>query len=416
MHTPLILPMTNGPPTVSLPENAESVTLAAGFMQLLERLMAENELPDDPSAMKAALLESLEVEPGEDQALQGQIAAFMAMFAAQHQTQNDLQSKTDAGTVADDPVDQNDQPGLPFGFEKVPLSTGNPVAANIDPDHDAISVFELVVPEEGKPVQVLDSAVDEVVPQKDQNNLEDPQHIPKMDLPSRDAVTPQDVEKPAKAAIHTEVDFNPPQPERSVKVEQPIETDTMSDPADLTVERPTPEMAPAPEGDSASTENPDLQNDQIFATHAKAVSSTPVEPTRNGEVVSQVFRAVETMVQDGSDSLQIHLHPEELGAIKLKLTSGEDGLQVNFRADSLQTQVLLERHLGELRQHLSRAGINLDQLSVGAQGHHHQPQDAPDKQSRRSPNPMHREAADVDIHDQEAQGVALRNYGVDYRI
>lgn len=81
-------------------------------------------------------------------------------------------------------------------------------------------------------------------------------------------------------------------------------------------------------------------------------------------IVDQVIsRFVPARGQEGS-SIQIKMHPEELGEVKLDLTIDHDRVKAQLLTHSQQVQDVLERHLPRLRSALEQQGFKLDQLEV----------------------------------------------------
>ncbi len=423
MHVPLILPMNNGPPPLSLPENADSLTQASEFMQLLEGLMAENQLSEAPVQLEAMLLESLEVDAVEDETLLGQIAAYLALLAAPPNPTEELvliQDAVDEQPVEVDlpqPITQNlSVPQTPLVANEVDLPEVAITEAGIPADRVDLAPMEVAPLVDGAANMMAETLPEESPPVEGQIVLDEIELTPKVEIPPKEASQTQEAVSAEKTATTPEVSTEQPQPvkpEASLGAVQPNE---QADQSEIAMDRQPQEMDLAPKGDPAITESPDLNIEQGFATNVEAVAASRSKPAEAGEAVSQVFRAVETMVQEGQNMLQIHLHPEELGAIDLRLTRGEDGLQVSFRADVFQTQVLLERHLDELRQHLSRAGISLDHLSVGGQSRQGQEQDAPFRQPRRRPAASYGELSALDAQIQEEDILQRSDFNVDYRI
>ena len=89
------------------------------------------------------------------------------------------------------------------------------------------------------------------------------------------------------------------------------------------------------------------------------------EAPRN-EIIQQLSKDLESFAKSGQQSLRLQLHPESLGKIDLHLTSNEEGVRIVMNADQAATGFMLERHLGELKEMLERAGVNLTGLSVNS--------------------------------------------------
>ena len=84
-------------------------------------------------------------------------------------------------------------------------------------------------------------------------------------------------------------------------------------------------------------------------------------------LVRQVSQGIEDHLQSGKASLRLHLSPENLGGIDLRVTTGPHGASVMIRAELSSTSQLIEQNLHELRQTLQQAGVELNNLSVDHQ-------------------------------------------------
>lgn len=77
---------------------------------------------------------------------------------------------------------------------------------------------------------------------------------------------------------------------------------------------------------------------------------------------------VETVRTNGQGEVELTLNPEELGRIRMSMSSGEAGIQVTIQSDRAETAELLRRHIALLRDEL--AGLGYTQVDIGFGGHH----------------------------------------------
>ena len=89
---------------------------------------------------------------------------------------------------------------------------------------------------------------------------------------------------------------------------------------------------------------------------------------RTPEIINQITKGIDLLSRADGQSLRIHLQPENLGRIDIRLSSGPEGVSVALHTENPMTGSLLERSLSELRTSLADAGINLANLSVNS-GH-----------------------------------------------
>jgi flagellar hook-length control protein FliK len=69
-------------------------------------------------------------------------------------------------------------------------------------------------------------------------------------------------------------------------------------------------------------------------------------------------------VAEGKRTIQVHLHPAELGSIDVKMQWQGDRLTAQFQVDRPETLVLLQREVPALERTLNQAGVNVDSGSL----------------------------------------------------
>ncbi|MBN1536738.1 MAG: flagellar hook-length control protein FliK [Anaerolineales bacterium] len=112
------------------------------------------------------------------------------------------------------------------------------------------------------------------------------------------------------------------------------------------------------------------------ATAQRAVQSQMMdaqlkEPARlaeahTPEMINQITKGIDLLSRTEGQSLRIQLHPENMGKIEIRLSSGSEGVTVTLNADIPMTGNLLQKNLSELRTSLADAGVNLASLSVNS--------------------------------------------------
>ncbi len=84
------------------------------------------------------------------------------------------------------------------------------------------------------------------------------------------------------------------------------------------------------------------------------------------ELLQQLATDLAGISKTGQQSWRVQLHPESLGKIDLQMTADGQGVRIVMNADQAATGFMLERHLGELKEMLQHAGVNLAGLSVNS--------------------------------------------------
>ncbi len=94
----------------------------------------------------------------------------------------------------------------------------------------------------------------------------------------------------------------------------------------------------------------------------KGVESAPKEAKT--DVASQVTDAVKQAVDNGRTEVKLHLSPEELGGISIRIVSQNGALTVQIAADNQHTGQLLASSMHELSQSMQSQGITMDKAEV----------------------------------------------------
>ncbi|BAE73323.1 Flagellar hook-length control protein [Sodalis glossinidius str. 'morsitans'] len=109
---------------------------------------------------------------------------------------------------------------------------------------------------------------------------------------------------------------------------------------------------------------------------------------------------------------QLHLHPQELGAVKVNLRLSQEQLQVHFASDNQQVRSVLETAMTQLRTSLAENGIALGDTSVGTETSGHE---TAGQQQGQGESPKHgRTRSDLLLVAQHNDSVAVGS-GTGYR-
>ncbi len=79
---------------------------------------------------------------------------------------------------------------------------------------------------------------------------------------------------------------------------------------------------------------------------------------------AQVEQALLTAAKDGSKSLELQLHPAELGSLTITLTARNGEVSAMIRSEKTETAEMLNKQLDQLRTQLENQGIKIDKLEV----------------------------------------------------
>jgi flagellar hook-length control protein FliK len=110
-------------------------------------------------------------------------------------------------------------------------------------------------------------------------------------------------------------------------------------------------------------------NNQIKAQ--ESVSSMP-QPIKSSEVLDQVVEQAKVIIGQDKAEMVMHLKPDNLGKLELKVVTEQGIVAAKFIAESQQVKEIIETNMQLLKDSLQKQGISIESVSV---------QVGPDKQS-----------------------------------
>lgn len=161
---------------------------------------------------------------------------------------------------------------------------------------------------------------------------------------------------------------------------------------------PTPSAPPSAGLEAITTDAPSLRTTApppAPIAHLRQPLGSPAWQQQLGEHITLFNR-------NGIFHAQLHLHPQELGAVKVNLRLNKEQLQVHFASDNQQVRAVLETAMTQLRTSLAENGIALGDTSVGTDESGH---NASGHQQDRGDSPQHGQGR------RESLFVAHRNGG-----
>ena len=123
------------------------------------------------------------------------------------------------------------------------------------------------------------------------------------------------------------------------------------------------QTSPAPEP-SAATTGPAvslLRPSDVPKPHVVAAPQSPVD---DGEVVSQLVRAMRTQFRDGMGEARIRLNPEHLGEVRIDIKIDGDRVSAVLQVERSDVRQAIEAQSHSLRSSLAAQGLNLEDLTV----------------------------------------------------
>ena len=99
-----------------------------------------------------------------------------------------------------------------------------------------------------------------------------------------------------------------------------------------------------------------------------AEAATPATRPQLPEAAQQVVRAVLERVEQGGGEARLHLRPENLGEVVIRVHTDGDHVRVEIHADRPEAAQLLREHAVNLSSMLGKQGLNLGDVWVGLGG------------------------------------------------
>jgi flagellar hook-length control protein FliK len=91
----------------------------------------------------------------------------------------------------------------------------------------------------------------------------------------------------------------------------------------------------------------------------------------------QVAAHAQAALRAGKSEIEVRLDPPDWGRIRVRVTSGAEGVTAHIEASMAPVREVLESNLPALRHALAQAGVNVDRFSVSVGLGHHQWEQGP---------------------------------------
>ena len=114
----------------------------------------------------------------------------------------------------------------------------------------------------------------------------------------------------------------------------------------------------------AAAQVANFQQVQEIVASADTPQAAP-EPQADFEVPRQIVEQARLIRSGGDTEMVIHLKPEHLGDLTLKISVTESGaVTASFHSDNAQVRTIIENSLVQLRQELNDQGLKVDSVEV----------------------------------------------------
>lgn len=152
--------------------------------------------------------------------------------------------------------------------------------------------------------------------------------------------------------------------QNKTEVKQPIEAATEKQPA----------KQHETEGDNAQSKQPTFLQQM---TNANAVQNAAAdEPTavpfasqETKQIMNQIMDYMKINVTPDISEMELQLHPESLGNVRIQLAAKEGVLTAHFKAESELVKTAIETQMVQLRENLNEKGIKVEAIEVTVESH-----------------------------------------------
>lgn len=108
-----------------------------------------------------------------------------------------------------------------------------------------------------------------------------------------------------------------------------------------------------------------LNNQQIKTDSASELSKVQKEATvSKKEIISQIVEKAKVVLTDEKSEMIIHLKPDHLGKLSLKIVTERGAVVAKFIAESEQVKAAIESNMDNLKESLTKQGFSIQGFSV----------------------------------------------------
>jgi len=117
--------------------------------------------------------------------------------------------------------------------------------------------------------------------------------------------------------------------------------------------KPTESATATPKAQSASA-----------ATAVPEPDKTVLDRVSEARVLEQISSRIRLQPKNGTNEIRIHLKPETLGQMQLKVLAQDQTISVKMVAETAMARDIIENNIGQLRADLNALGLNVEKLDV----------------------------------------------------
>jgi hypothetical protein len=178
-------------------------------------------------------------------------------------------------------------------------------------------------------------------------------------------VTPENGDVKTEPPLHSQ--YNP-QPEKAARILSLMEEIETAAVQNITDEKVLPPETGNPESHNGTKEVSDAANEI-----SRAVNKTEdIRPERSDDtrqifeksVVDQVIKKAAYEIKDGKSEIRIDIEPENLGPLKVSVSSDNGRIIVRIMAESQMVREILEQNVLQVKNELNQQGLDVRDVTV----------------------------------------------------
>jgi len=101
-----------------------------------------------------------------------------------------------------------------------------------------------------------------------------------------------------------------------------------------------------------------------MSTAAPEPEKTVLDRVSEARVLEQISNRIRLQPKNGANEIRIHLKPETLGQMQLKVLAQDQTISVKMVAETAMARDIIENNIGQLRADLNALGLNVEKLDV----------------------------------------------------
>ncbi|MEN6370669.1 MAG: flagellar hook-length control protein FliK [Armatimonadota bacterium] len=131
---------------------------------------------------------------------------------------------------------------------------------------------------------------------------------------------------------------------------------------------------PEPNMGVISSQVTDVHGFNATESVQQSQGNLPPEPVVSAKVINQIVKAAKVNITEGRSDIVLRLDPPHLGTVNMNVSVADGTVTATIQTSTESARQVLQSDLATLKQSLSDAGINVDQINVSVGGNPDQSQ------------------------------------------